>query len=112
ILVGERPPSPDFWYGWWYAGYGQAGTGSIDMLLGTRERNYGGGYVSQCPPGPYHLLPGNIREQGDVVHFRSLHSGGANFLFGDGSTHFLPYAADAVLPAMATRSGGEVVALP
>src|SRR5262245_16404797 len=36
ILVGERPPSPDFWYGWWYAGYGQAGTGSIDMLLGAR----------------------------------------------------------------------------
>jgi prepilin-type N-terminal cleavage/methylation domain-containing protein len=21
IMVGERPPGPDFWYGWWYTGY-------------------------------------------------------------------------------------------
>lgn len=112
ILVGERPPSPDFWYGWWYAGYGQAGTGSIDMLLGARERNFGGGYVGQCPPGPYHFQPGRITDQCDVFHFWSLHSGGAHFLFADGSVHFLPYAADGVLPALATRAGGEVVILP
>src|SRR5262249_44698757 len=53
LMAGERPPSADFWYGWWYAGYGQAGTGSADMLLGARERNFGGGYVSACPLGPY-----------------------------------------------------------
>lgn len=46
ILACERPPSTDFWYGWWYAGYGQAGTGSPDMLLGARERNAGGSYVA------------------------------------------------------------------
>jgi prepilin-type processing-associated H-X9-DG protein len=38
--------------------------------------------------------------------------GGANFLFADGSVHFLSYAADDVLPALATRSDGEVVTLP
>src|SRR5579884_1291419 len=59
IMVGERPPSPDLWYGWWYTGYGQAGTGSADMLLGARELNLGGLYVSTCPPGPYHFQPGN-----------------------------------------------------
>lgn len=112
VIVGERPPSPDFWYGWWYAGYGQAGTGSIDMLLGARELNYGGGYVAQCPPGPYHFQPGRVQDQCDVFHFWSLHSGGANFLFGDGSVRFLAYAADPILPALATRSGGEVVELP
>ncbi|HMP15596.1 MAG TPA: DUF1559 domain-containing protein, partial [Gemmatales bacterium] len=31
--VGERPPSPDFWFGWWYARVGVAGTGSPDLLL-------------------------------------------------------------------------------
>jgi prepilin-type processing-associated H-X9-DG protein len=46
------------------------------------------------------------------VPFLEPHSGGANFLFADGSVHFLSYAADNVLPALATRSGGEVVALP
>jgi prepilin-type processing-associated H-X9-DG protein len=112
IMVRERPPSADFWYGWWYAGYGQAGSGSGDMLLGARERNFGGGYVSSCPPGPYHFTPGEIDEQCDLFHFWSLHPGGANFLMADGSVHFLTYDADAILPALATRAGGEPVALP
>jgi prepilin-type processing-associated H-X9-DG protein len=38
-----------------------------------------------------------------------MHSGGANFLFGDGSVRFLTYAADAVLPQLATKNGGEVI---
>ena len=46
----------------------------------------------------------------DQFHFWSLHPGGANFLFGDGSVHFLAYsAAGSILPALATRGGGEVV---
>ena len=40
----------------------------------------------------------------------SLHSGGANFAFGDGSVRFLPTATDLiVLQALSTRAGGEVV---
>jgi prepilin-type N-terminal cleavage/methylation domain-containing protein/prepilin-type processing-associated H-X9-DG protein len=112
LLAGERPPSADFWYGWWYAGFGQAGTGSADMLLGARERNFGGPYIATCPRGPYHFQAGRVDEQCDLFHFWSLHSGGAHFLFADGSVHFLSYQADAVLPALATRAGGEVVELP
>jgi prepilin-type N-terminal cleavage/methylation domain-containing protein/prepilin-type processing-associated H-X9-DG protein len=112
IVSGERPPSADFWYGWWYAGYGQAGTGSGDMLLGARERNRGGGFVTHYPPGPYHFGAGRVTEQCDLFHYWSLHSGGAYFLFGDGGVRFLPYSADAVLPALATRDGGEVVEVP
>jgi prepilin-type processing-associated H-X9-DG protein/prepilin-type N-terminal cleavage/methylation domain-containing protein len=112
LMVGERPPSPDFWYGWWYAGYGQAGSGSGDMLLGARERNFGGPYISNCPLGPYHFVPGDVDQECDLLHFWSLHSGGANFLFADGSVHFLSYSADDVLPALATRNGGETVGLP
>ncbi|HEY1272127.1 MAG TPA: DUF1559 domain-containing protein [Gemmataceae bacterium] len=40
----------------------------------------------------------------------SFHAGGANFLFADGSVHFLPAAIDIrVLAALATRAGGEVL---
>jgi prepilin-type processing-associated H-X9-DG protein len=110
VLAGERPPSADFWYGWWYAGFGQAGSGSADMLLGARERNRGGAYVSRCPPGPYHFQQGQISEQCDLFHFWSLHPGGAHFLFADGGVRFLPYSADQILPAIATRNGGEPAA--
>jgi prepilin-type processing-associated H-X9-DG protein len=47
-----------------------------------------------------------------VFHFWSLHIGGANFVFADGSVHFLPYSAAPILPALASRDGGEVVSLP
>ena len=38
--------------------------------------------------------------------------GGANFAFADGSVRFLSYSADAVMPALSTRAGGEAVAVP
>jgi prepilin-type processing-associated H-X9-DG protein len=41
-----------------------------------------------------------------------MHTGGANFLFADGSVKFLPYSAAPLLPALATRNGGEVAPLP
>lgn len=113
VAAGERPPSADRWYGWWYTGYGQAGTGSTDMLLGVRERNRRGSpYVASCPLGPYNFRPGRVEEQCDLFHYWSLHSGGAYFLFADGGVRFLTYSADPILPALATRAGGETVALP
>jgi prepilin-type N-terminal cleavage/methylation domain-containing protein/prepilin-type processing-associated H-X9-DG protein len=112
LAVGERPPSADRWYGWWYAGFGQLGTGSPDMLLGARERNIGNEYTASCAPGPYHFSPGRVEEQCDVFHFWSLHSGGAHFLLADGAVRFLTYDADAILPALATRAGREPVSVP
>jgi prepilin-type processing-associated H-X9-DG protein len=57
-------------------------------------------------------LNGNLREECDLFQYWSYHSGGGNFLYVDGSVHFLPYRADAVLPALATRAGNEAVAMP
>jgi prepilin-type processing-associated H-X9-DG protein len=37
---------------------------------------------------------------------------GANFAFADGSVHFLRYSADSILPALATRAGGEAAVVP
>ncbi len=112
LAVGERPPSAQGDFGWWYAGEGQAKDGSCDNVLGVRERNdskYGAG----CPPGPYTFRPGRFQNQCDMFHFWSPHTGGgANFLLVDGSVHFLSYSANPILPALATRNGGEATSLP
>jgi prepilin-type processing-associated H-X9-DG protein len=108
LIVGERPPSPDFWYGWWYAGSGQSGTGSGDMLLGVTDRYLGGGYASDCPLVTYQFQEGQLGNECDVFHFWSLHPDGAHFIFADGSVHFLSYRSAPLLPALATRAGGEV----
>jgi prepilin-type processing-associated H-X9-DG protein len=112
LLVGERPPSTDGNYGWWYGGWGQVKDGSCDSVLSARETNVAPRYQGKCPPGPYRFGPGRLANQCDAFHFWSLHPGGAHFLFADGSVHFLRYSADSVLPALATRAGGERVQLP
>ena len=115
LLVGERPPSTDFWYGWWYAtGSGSFSTG--DVTLGVAELNpaTSGGvstYLEGCPPGPYSYFRGN-NEQCDALHYWSWHPGGANFALADGSVKFISYSIDdATIQALATRAGGETVAV-
>ena len=61
VMVGERPPSADLQYGWWYAGQGQKLTGSTDMVLGARELNII--LPDVCPVGPYNYGPGNMNDQ-------------------------------------------------
>jgi prepilin-type N-terminal cleavage/methylation domain-containing protein/prepilin-type processing-associated H-X9-DG protein len=111
LLVGERPPSADLNLGWWYAGWGQRKNGDAEFLLGTRTRCYNR-YRARCDEGPYHFTPGRFDNPCDAFHFWSLHLGGAHFAFADGSVRFLRYEADPILPALATRSGGEAVAVP
>ncbi len=111
LLAGERPPSPDFWYGWWYAS-GQV-SGSGDTTLGVRELNPPfGQYTSGCPAGPYVYKDGKPTEMCDLFHFWSLHTGGANFALCDGSVRLIRYSNADVLPSLATRAGGEVTGIP
>lgn len=56
--------------------------------------------------------PGRLDNPCDSYHFWSLHSGGANFAFGDGSVKFLRHSAVDILPALASGRGGEVVSVP
>lgn len=111
LLLGERPPSADFQFGWWYAGVGQQLTGSADLVLGAREPNVqvvtSG---SACGPGRYPFRAASgFNDPCGMFHFWSPHPGGANFAFADGGVRFLSYSANAVLPALASRAGGEVV---
>jgi prepilin-type N-terminal cleavage/methylation domain-containing protein/prepilin-type processing-associated H-X9-DG protein len=111
LFAGERPPSPDFWMGWWYASGAPDGSG--DTALGVRELNSGTDtYTASCPPGPYAFVNGNVAQQCDAFHFWSLHVGGAYFSFCDGSVRFLSYNVNPLMPALSTRAGGEPVTLP
>lgn len=132
LMAGERANSKNLHYGAYFSGCGQYGPGlpagdeqrgSADVVLGVRELNsQANGYpdLDVCPKGPYHFqAPGIIRdstgavnEECDQFHFWSRHPGGANFVYADGSVHFLVYSADAVLPSMATRAGQEIFDLP
>jgi prepilin-type N-terminal cleavage/methylation domain-containing protein len=109
IMVGERPPSTDLQYGWWYAGQGQKLTGSLDMVLGAREINVV--RPDLCPVGPYDYGPGKLNDPCAMFHFWSMHSDGANFLCADAAVHFLAYGRGNIVPALATRAGGEAVGL-
>jgi prepilin-type processing-associated H-X9-DG protein len=122
ILVGERPPSADLNFGWWYAGAGfydvqtglQVGVG--DVVLGAREVYYAadsadsvGGPGLACATNFVNFQPGDINQPCHQVHFWSYHPGGSNFVFSDGSVRFLSYSADQWMPALVTRAGGEVI---
>jgi prepilin-type N-terminal cleavage/methylation domain-containing protein/prepilin-type processing-associated H-X9-DG protein len=112
IMVGERPPSASLVLGWWYAGWGQDKDGEGDFVLGTRTRNTSV-YGQDCDKiGPFEYRPGKFDDPCSAFQFWSPHPGGAHFLLADGSVRFVSYSAAPLLPALATRSGGESADLP
>ncbi len=106
LLIGERPPSTDLMFGWWFAGIGQDGAGSLDSHLGTNEVNL---RFPSCPDRGFGLGQGDLYEPCSTLGFWSLHSDGANFGFTDGSVRMLGPMDRSVLNALATRAGREVV---
>jgi prepilin-type N-terminal cleavage/methylation domain-containing protein len=125
IMVGERPPSQDLDFGWWFAAYGWDGQGDGDCVMTTNDieiANYfmntgnslGGSRPCDTtnPALKVGMMPGNPNLFCDGSHFWSFHPGGVMFLFGDGGTRFARYTANNVLPALSTRAGGEVFNMP
>jgi prepilin-type processing-associated H-X9-DG protein len=105
LMVGERPPSTNLVWGWWYFS-------DFDNLMATQD--YVGpstGLIDTTCPVPGLFRPGDAKNNCDAGHFWSLHKGGGNWLFGDGSVRFLPYTAAPLTIPLATRSGGEPVDL-
>jgi prepilin-type N-terminal cleavage/methylation domain-containing protein/prepilin-type processing-associated H-X9-DG protein len=112
ILIGERPPSADLLYGWWYFGDGQDGHGNLDATIGSRELNRARhSWYRSCGVGPFEFVAGHYQNHCDALHYWSLHVAGANFAFCDGSARFLSYSANAVLPFLSTRAGNESSAI-
>jgi prepilin-type processing-associated H-X9-DG protein len=103
LLVAEDAGRPQRWQaGRYVAGafsFGGPWASSANPVL-IRGSSADG---SQAP-GPCAINCTNDRQP------YSFHAGGANFLFADGSVHFLPAGMSIrVLAALATRAGGEVV---
>jgi prepilin-type N-terminal cleavage/methylation domain-containing protein/prepilin-type processing-associated H-X9-DG protein len=120
LMAGERPPSQDLQFGWWYSGAGQwdfntavfsdPNTGSSDVVLGVNEINLQStSFTTSLPKGPYQFGPGKLANNADQFHFWSLHPNGSNFLFSDGSCRFLTYSAAPMMPALSTRNKGDTV---
>jgi prepilin-type processing-associated H-X9-DG protein len=116
LMIGEKPPWGRYLGGTWYQSviddpsliddpnWTGGSIGSMDV--------YSDGLLNNGCRGPFRFGPGRLDNRCDAEHFWSLHAGGANFAFADGSVHFLRYSADAIMPALATRAGGEAVTLP
>ncbi len=116
LMLGERPPTPDYICSWWYMS--MADPVSLPTLPVRAMWKYmephpvGNAGYNACPQGYYSYRDGSLNEICDAFHFWSRHRGGANFAFCDGSVRFVRYEADSILAALATRAGGEAVALP
>ncbi len=95
LMMGERGIPNDLEQGWYLCAAGTPlGTGNQDNHLSTELG----------------LLPGRNDNTLHDAHYWSWHPNGAQFVFADGSVHFLSYSIDkATVQALSTRAGGEVI---
>src|SRR5205823_9346674 len=63
-----------------------------------------------CPSGNQYPQKGTPGNRCDDNHFWSKHTGGLNFVYADGSVHFLTYNIPPnIWDALASRNTGEVI---
>lgn len=116
IMVGERPPPAALSAGWWYTTHAaRANAWEFEMTAVNPIAPDNGcpGFAVTTPAGivtAYIFAPGQVANNCDLYHFWSLHSGGANFLFADGSARLLRYSISPLLVDLASRNGGEITA--
>jgi prepilin-type N-terminal cleavage/methylation domain-containing protein/prepilin-type processing-associated H-X9-DG protein len=111
LMVGERPAYPDlpeagYCGAWVYSEMDSAlGLPNTKQWCATEDAN-----GHSCPGGKQWFGPGSSANYCDSQHYWSLHTGGGNWLFCDGSVRFLSYSiGTAIQAALATKAGGEVI---
>ena len=121
VLVGERPFSVDFWWGWWAQNsYADNIWGSVINVSGglyatTQTNHYTGSTSgSPCPPGPYYFGNGplDVNNSCSVNQMWSCHPGGGNFAVADGSVRFVAYSGALAIVDASTFAGGEATQIP
>ena len=117
VAVGERPPPDSLRAGWWYPSAIGATHGGPGGPRGPDGMIHLGVFLAAtydpgCQASSGGFGPGRLDNPCDRFHLWSLHSGGGNFLFADGSAKFLPHSVGGTLDALATRAGGEALGVP
>ncbi len=93
FMAGETIPDHCAWNGAFNSNFPELPT-TIPLNTLVSDNGTGGNYPTTCG-------------------FKSYHTGGGNFVMGDGSVHFIDDTIDYRLyNQLGTRAGGEVVALP
>jgi prepilin-type N-terminal cleavage/methylation domain-containing protein/prepilin-type processing-associated H-X9-DG protein len=125
MMVGERGPTPDNYWGMW--GY-PSNFDTVAPVYNTGTNTAYGFFLETTNTGQSGGLPCpkpavfSATNSGSFCSFNqlwSMHPGGANFLFDDGHVGFLTYQITSVNPgnpysmiqALVTRAGGEEVNL-
>jgi prepilin-type processing-associated H-X9-DG protein len=106
IMVAEDIPSKQGGNAFWSFNEATSGT---SVPMGWDSDSYPADGPG-CFGGWEMLSPLGCRFSAGRKGFKSFHPGGANFLFADGSVHFLKKSINfSVYNAMGSRGGGEVV---
>ena len=127
LLLAERPPSPDLYWGWWNPGDYDVRSPVFRTRWFYPQSDYQTGGSIPPPsapatpnatvcPRPCQFGPGRVDNYCSFNAVWSVHTGGANFAFGDGSVRFLTFVVNSpssapglsILEAMASRAGDEV----
>jgi prepilin-type N-terminal cleavage/methylation domain-containing protein len=99
-IVGERPAASDRSWGSWRGS-------DFNSVLANPNRE--SSIITGCPD-PAYFRPDVITNRCAATHYWSLHTGGGNWLMGDGGVRYYTYpAGTTTLPMMASINGGEVI---
>lgn len=107
IMAGEVIPSRAADSNFWYFNGSYAGT---TVPLGWNSNTYPASSPNCLQQWQNATAPTGCRFSAAAKGFTSLHPGGSNMLFGDGSVHFLKNSISMITYfALGSRAGGEVV---